>query len=103
MNITERDIYVGALAHAIRLGKRPAAGLVMSGNLSLDELDTATGAVKPGKKTPIEFLVTQELLDAAAAAINAQDVTYREPKTSVLHKGKPVPPAVWDYARKVQK
>lgn len=99
----ERDIYIGALAHTIRLGKRPQPGQWMGGNLALDQFDTETGEVTRGKKVAIEFEVTQELLDAAAAAINAQQVTYREPKTSLMSlNGKPVPDAVWNFAKKVQ-
>ncbi|MEI9971098.1 MAG: hypothetical protein WDO73_03040 [Ignavibacteriota bacterium] len=33
---TEQDIYIGALAHAIRLGKRPRPGMVMGGKVGLD-------------------------------------------------------------------
>ena len=99
MKISERDIYIGALAHAIRLGKRPRPGVVMAGNLSLDVVNDESGTVDEGKKYPIEFLVTQELLDAAAAAINAQRAIYREPKTTVMSlNGEPVPEAVWNFA-----
>ena len=98
-----RDVQIGALAHAIRLGKRPRPGMVMAGNLSVDEMDD-DGTVKVGKKVPVEFEVTQELLDAAAEAINAQRITYREPKTSVMAlNNQAVPEAVWNYAKKVQK
>jgi len=102
-DFSERDIYVAALAHAIRLGKRPTAGQWMSGKISLDELNEKTGEAKRGEQVPIEFQVTQELLDAAAAMINAQEALFRARTTVIALNHKPVPEAVWDYARKVQK
>jgi hypothetical protein len=97
---------LGAIAHAIRLGKRPRPGMIMGGNMRLDELNTVTGELKPGaEKTPVEFEVTQELLDEAAAEIDAQRAVFREPKTTVLSLGGvPIPAAVWDaYARQGRK
>jgi hypothetical protein len=100
----ERDIYITVLAHTIRLGKRPRPGQVLGGNFSLDQFDPETGVLTPGKKYPVEFEVTQELLDAAAAAINEQEVIYREPKTSARSlNGKPIPACAWDIGKKVQK
>lgn len=95
-----RDVAIGALAHAIRLGKRPRPGMVMGGNISIDVIDQETGKLTEGEKRPVEFLVTEGLLAAAVDAINAQDVTYREPKTSVLHYGNAVPDAVWNVGKK---
>lgn len=97
----ERKVMAGALAHAIRLGKCPRAGMVMGCNLSLDELDTETGALKQGEKHPYEFEVTDELLQEARALINAQAAIYREPKTTVVQvDGAPIPDVLWEAFRK---
>jgi len=100
----ERDIQIAMLAHAIRLGKRPRPGQMMGCNISIREMDTETGAVSPGDKMPFDFVVTGELLAAAAAAINAQRVQYREPKTSVMALGEPNQEALvelWKWVRRM--
>jgi hypothetical protein len=97
----ERDTYIAALAHAIRLGKRPRPGQSMGGKASLDSIDTTTGEVTKGEPVEIEFIVTQELLNAAAAAINDQRATYREPKTSIMAlQGKTVPAEVLQFYKR---
>ena len=90
-----------ALAHAIRLGKCPRAGMVMSGNLSLDSFDEETGAITSGEKHHVEFEVTAELLQEARDLINAQQAVFRAPKTTAVSlSGLEIPDALWQYAAK---
>jgi hypothetical protein len=70
-------VMVGALAHAIRMGKRPPAGVWVRGNLARDEWDDKTGAITHGVKHPFQFEVTAELLTKAEALINSQAATFR--------------------------
>ena len=85
--MTERDIQIGLLAHAIRVGKCPPSGMIVSCNVSIDSLETDTGQVVEGDKMPYQFQVTDDLLMAAWEAIGSLRAVYREPKTTVMRPG----------------
>jgi hypothetical protein len=98
-DLDPETIAAAALAHAIRLGKRPKPGQILAGNLSLDSIDDQ-GRHIPGEKHPIEFEVTLELLAAAEQLINNQQAQYREPKTTALSlSGEPIPEVAWELGR----
>lgn len=82
-----------ALAHAIRLGKRPPVGCVMGCNLQFEELDTATGERRNlSDKRPVEFFVTAERIAAAEKLINDQRQEFhRDPLLSLVKVGDPPP------------
>lgn len=85
------QIRAAAVAHAIRLGKRPAVGMVMAGKLRVAEIgdaDLAAGrfdrATVRGAGVEVEFTITAEDIANAERAINQQRATYREPKLTTL-------------------
>jgi hypothetical protein len=85
-----------AIAHAIRLGKRPPVGDTLGFSARISEveaesIDTVdmTRAVPLTDKAWFQFTITQADIDAAHKLINDQAVTYREPKTSTMKLHKP--------------
>ncbi len=91
-DLTDETIRASGIAHAIRLGKRPAVGMVMGFSLQLEEREAediehainAPTLRTVTDKVPYEFVVTEEDIRRAEQLINEQQIRYREPKTSVL-------------------
>lgn len=86
------DLRAGAVAHGIRLGKRPSAGDRLGfavQALGMDSLEEAqhgdiTNAEEITGKLWLHFTVTKEDIDTAIKLINDQAITYKEPKTSFM-------------------
>lgn len=91
-DMNDENVRAGVISHAIRLGKCPAPGMVLSFAVQVHEvsdLEAAkrgdlTGAKDLTEKIPISFVVTKADIDNAIRLINAQQITYVEPKTSFM-------------------
>src|SRR4051812_9499235 len=80
------------IAHAIRLGKTPAPGMVLDFAFQLSDINTddlAAGnmdaAVPRTEKQRVQFAVTAEDLKAGKKLINDQKAQYREPKLTTVN------------------
>ncbi len=77
MKLDDATLRATAIAHAIRLGKRPAPGLVMDFTLRVEQIeeeDFATGrfdlATPVSETVEYEFTITQKDIDAGIRLIN---------------------------------
>ena len=87
----EELIRASLIAHAIRLGKCPAVGVVMGATFTLKDIseeDLAAGRIDQARDLSapmdIEFAVTAEDLAAGRKLINEQRARYREPKRTFV-------------------
>ena len=74
------------IAHAIRLGKCPAAGQIVGGNMRMSVANLGATEMVTDKH-PFEFQVTQDDIDRAIVLINEQRAVYSEPKITMVRLG----------------
>ncbi len=90
--LNDETIRASVVAHAIRLGKCPPPGTRLGfsfqSKLSEDEDAVRRGDLSQAKniseKQWAEITVTQQDIDNGKRLINRQQITYQEPKTSIM-------------------
>jgi hypothetical protein len=89
--LDDATLRAAAIAHALRLGRHPAPGLVIDFTLCVEQIeeeDFATGrldlATPVSEKVRYEFTITQEDIDAGIRLINEEAAVYREPKLTTV-------------------
>lgn len=98
--VTDPDLRAAIVAHAVRLGKRPAVGTEIGFSQEIrqgdaEEAISATGEINVTRTKPIsekvwmQITVTQADIEAAHALINSQKINYREAggKVSQMYTG----------------
>jgi len=93
--------YVGGIAHAIRLGKCPQAGVIMGFSISLDEISEDGTVTAEGPKIPVEFEVTEELIQEACRMIAGNNIETYDKTSVVSLTAEAVPERLWDAAAKL--
>lgn len=84
MKVTEETVRASVIAHAIKLGKCPPVGCVLSFNLHIDSLDTGSGETKQmTDKKRYRFEVTEQDVAAAQRLLEDERWTHGA-KTTVM-------------------
>lgn len=87
----EQSLRAAAIAHAIRLGKCPRPGQVMSGKCQVREIEQkdwdaglVDRAAPVSDLVEIEFVVTTDDIQAGIDLINKHRAVYREPRMTTV-------------------